>query len=79
MAGRAVMLTNIISSTLRRAVTVVHPSQRSLSDYCSIDENIFWLSQEQKQVIHLWFFHDKDFHATVLFMEVRKICIHVSS
>jgi hypothetical protein len=50
------MLVNIISSTLRRAVTVAQASQRSLSDYCSIDENIFWLSEEQKQVIHLYFF-----------------------
>jgi hypothetical protein len=61
MAVRAVSRTvfvNSVSSILRRVVTVVQASQRTLSDYCSIDEHIFWLSEEQKQVMHLYFFRD---------------------
>jgi hypothetical protein len=58
MAVRKAVLVNGVCSVLRRVVTVVQASQRSLSDYSSIDEHIFYLSEEQKQVMHLYFFRD---------------------
>jgi hypothetical protein len=61
------VLVNSVSSILRKVVAIVHTSQRSLSDYYSIDEHIFGLSEEQKQVMHLYFFHDSaDLRAPVL-------------
>jgi hypothetical protein len=56
MAVRKVVLVNSICCMLRRAVTIVQVSRRSLSDYYGIDEHLFGLSEEQKQVMHLYFF-----------------------
>jgi hypothetical protein len=58
MSVRKALLVNTVSSILRRVASVVQVSRRSLSDYYSIDEHIFWLSEEQKQVMHLYFFRD---------------------
>jgi hypothetical protein len=58
MALRRAMCGNSVSTLLRRSVTVTNAIQRSLSNYFSIDEHIYGLTEEQKQVItHLYIFH----------------------
>jgi hypothetical protein len=58
MAVRKAVFVNSVCSILRRVVTVDQASRRSMSDYCLVDEHTFWLSEEQKQVMHLYFFRD---------------------
>jgi hypothetical protein len=44
--------------TVLRSVTVTNSIQRSLSNYFPVDEHIYGLTEEQKQVItHLYIFH----------------------
>jgi hypothetical protein len=51
VALREVMLVYRVSTLLRRAGALSHASQRSLSNYYPIDEHLFGLTEEQKQVI----------------------------
>ena len=51
MALRRAVYRNSVSTLLRRSVTVTNAIQRSLSNYFSVDEHIFGLTDEQKQVI----------------------------
>jgi hypothetical protein len=58
MALRGAVYRNSVSTLRRRLVTVTNAIQRSLSNYFSIDEHIYGLTEEQKQVItHLYIFH----------------------
>jgi hypothetical protein len=58
MALRRAVCRNSVSTLLRRSVAVTNAIQRSLSNYFSIDEHIYGLTEEQKQVItHLYISH----------------------
>jgi hypothetical protein len=64
MALRGALYRNSISTLLRRSVTGTNAIQRSLSNYLPIDEHIYGLTEEQKQVItHLYTFHHPIFSA----------------
>ena len=58
MALRRAVCGNSVSTLLRSSVTVTNAIQRSLSNYFPIDEHIYGLTEEQKQVVtHLYIFH----------------------
>ena len=51
MMLRRALCRNNISTLLRSSVTGTNAIQRSLSNYFPIDEHIYGLTEEQKQVI----------------------------
>ena len=58
MMLRRALCRNNISTLLRSSVTGTNAIQRSLSNYFPIDEHIYGLTEEQKQVItHSYIFH----------------------
>jgi len=58
MALRSAVYWNGVAALLRRSVTGTNAIQRSLSNYFPIDEHIYGLTEEQKQVVtHLYIIH----------------------
>jgi len=51
MALRRAVYRNGVATLLRRSVTATNAIQRSLSNYFPIDEHIYGVTEEQKQVV----------------------------